>query len=202
MATIQGTTEKGGIKQWLFRANGLARVEAVSLDKEEQSAQDGESYIFHAECHTAAATSGTLLYIKNNSTVNSIHVTRIYIDPQSLTPTDLFLTQGISPTSISSGTDVTSTNIIQKNTGKVNALKDASTMTISDGSADITLTGGTVFHKFPVASRTSSQRNMNGTNVIAPGGEWYIGYTSAGGATNGEVISLSVNAYVAETDPE
>ncbi len=68
MAFIQGTTSSGGIKNWLIRASGLMRVESVSIFAEEEAAKDGDAYIFHGICHTAAATSGILMYIKNTNT--------------------------------------------------------------------------------------------------------------------------------------
>lgn len=203
MSLINLVTSKGGSKIWRGRSSGRAMVEAVKFDAEEQAAHDGEAYIMHGECHTAAATSGALMYIKNTSATNSIHVTRIYIDVGTLTPTDMFLTQVINPTTVSNGTDITTTGVIQKATNKVNALKSSgATLKISDGSSDMTFTGGDQFHKYPVASRTSYQRSMNGTNVIGPGGEWIIGWESAGTATDAQVISLSVNLYLGEEDPE
>jgi len=205
MADITLLTSEGGIKRWRGREDGRAMVESVAYTSEETAAEEGRGYIAHAVCHTAAATSGTLLAIKNLSSDQSFHLTRIYVDPQTLTVSDLLLTQIINPTSVSGGTDVTTSAIIQKNTGKNNLFASSGAqILISDASADATTVGGDQFHEFPVDSRTPIPRDMVGTNVIAPGGTWVIGYKREGGgnAVDGEKISLSVNGYSLATSRE
>ena len=210
MAFMNLVTSKGGVKAWRGRATGRALVEAVSFAGEEQAAHDGQSYIFFSRSHLAAATAGALMYIKNTSSTNSIHITRMYIDPiGALTPTDVILTQVINPTTVTGGTTISANTsaagIVQKNTSHVNALLGSGDVTykVSDGSSNITFTGGDYFHAYNViADGASTQRNMNGTNVIGPGGEWLIGWESAGTATDAELISLSINAYLAEDNPE
>jgi len=205
MTEITGRTSKGGIKSWLFRSTGLARVESVSFHAEEESAHVGDAYIGHAVCHTAAAASGVLIAITNNTADKNFHITRLYIDPQTITPVDLLLVQGIIPVGLTGGTDATTTAVVQKHTSKPNQfITGGAEVKISDGSADLTYTSGTEFHEWPVTSRLSTQRNMNGTNVIGPGGTWYIAYKREGGgtATDGEKIAISVNGYVGDTVKE
>ena len=172
---------------------------------EEAAAKDGNAYMAHAVCHTAAATSGVLMYLKNTSPDKDFHITRIYIDPQAIASTDLLIVQGLSPTSVSSGTDVTTSAIKQKNTNQPNIFSSAGAqLLISDAAADITIVGGDQLHEFPLASRTSVVREMHGTNVIGPGGSFYIGYKREGGrsATDGNKISLSVNGYAEAAERE
>jgi hypothetical protein len=94
---------------------------------------------------------------------------------------------------ISAGTDVTSTAIVNKNRGNTN-LFDL-TVKISDGSSDITYTGGTKYHSFPIKTMTSNFRDMAGTNIIPAGKSvlWAFKRVGGGSATDGEIISLSVN---------
>jgi len=209
MAFINLSTSRGGVKNWLGRADGRALVESKSFSGEEQAAHDGDAYIFHSRSHLAAATSGALLYLKNTSSDTSIHITRMYIDAiGTLTPTDLILTQVINPTTVTGGTTISANTsaagIVQKDTASVNALLSSGiTMKVSDGSSNITFTGGDYFHAYNLLTDgVSTQRNMNGTNVIGPGGEWMIGWESAGTATDAELISLSINCYLGSSNPE
>ena len=204
MAEITGRTSKGGLKTWLFRGSGLARVEAVTVSSEEDAAHKGMAYALHGVCHLAAATSGVLMYFKNTSALNTLHITRVHIDPQgAMTPTDLLVNFTLNPTTQTSGTDITSTGVVQKTTNKVNALKDAGiTLKISDGSADATFTGGDQFEEFPITDVTSVLRNLDGAVDVGPGGEFIVGWASAGTATDAELVGVTVQVYVALTDPE
>ena len=141
------------------------------------------------------------MYIKNTSQDLDFHITRIYIDAQTLAVDDLLITQTINPTTVTSGTDVTTSAVVQKNTAKNNNFANTgSIIKISDGSADCVITGGDKFHEFSIDSREKVERNMKGTNVIGPGGEWSIGYKREGGgdATDANKISISVNGYADE----
>ncbi len=205
MTEITGRTSKGGIKTWLFRASGLARVESVSIATEESHAENGDAYALHGVCRTAAAAAGGLLHIDNTFSTHSFHITRLFIDPQTITDPDLLATIFVDPTSITSGTDITSTGVVQKNTGSINALKSAGvTLTISDGSADMTFSGGTKLHEIPVVSRTPVSRDLNGTNIIGPGGKWLIGFKLEDGssAVDNQIVSVTVNGYIEEIDRE
>lgn len=168
-------------------------TESKSRPSEEVEAQQGHAFILHAECHTAAAVAGGLMAFQNTSTVNDVVITRIYIDPQTITPTDLIITQVKEPV-IASGTDISATGIIQKNFG-VGTLTPG-VLTISDGAADMTYTGGTQYHAFPANTMASTKRNMNGTNVVSPGTTILWGFKSAGAATDAEIVSLSVNFFI------
>ncbi len=201
MAEITLRTSKGGIKTWLGRANGRAQVEAVSYFAEEAAGEDGDAYIFHGECRTDAAAAGALMYIKNTSSTKNIRIGRLYFDPQTLTDADLLVTQWITPTTTTGGTDITTSGIIQKKTSAPNALASTGCiLKISDASSDMTFTGGSRFHTFPLNSRTSSQRDMKGTNIVGPGGEWFLGYKLEDGssAVGDQIIGISINCYIEE----
>lgn len=182
-----GTGYKGKVNQY-----NQFEVISESVPSEGKQAESGKAFIVHAECHTAAAASGGFMAITNNSSDYDLEITRIYIDPHTITPTDLVCTQVYDPT-VASGTDVSSTAIAQKNRGS--ALSMDATVTISDGSADMTYTGGTQYHAFPIKTMTSSQRNMQLTNIIPRNKTILFGWkTVAGGnATDGEIVSFSVN---------
>jgi len=172
--------------------NGLLQVNSRSEDAEEYEAERGNAFILHYECKLKAVASGGLLYIKNLDPNFNIHITRIYIDPFALTDTDLRITQWFNPV-VSGGEDVTATSIIQKNTSSGN-LFDLQ-MLVSSASTALTFTGGTRYHSFPVASRLSTQRDMNGTNIISlnKGILWGFKTESGAVATANETISLSIN---------
>lgn len=186
--------EDGTGTQNAVKVNDLNQLEvkSESLVSENSAAIKGEAFIIHFECHLAAASSGALLSITNNDADYNLEVTRIYIDPHTLTPNDLVVTQVFDPT-LSNGTDVSSTAVVQKNRSS----RESFDLTIkaSDSSSDLTYTGGTQYHSFPVNSRSSSQRNMNGSNVISKGKTIVWGWKTEGGgnATDAEIISLSVN---------
>ena len=167
-------------------------VQSESLPSEGFQAQMGKGFIVHAECHTDAAASGGLLLIQNLDTIYDYEITRIYIDPHVITPTDLIITQAFEP-SVSNGSDVSSTAIVQKNR---NTAEDFNLMIkISDGSSNLTYTGGNQYHSFPAKSMTSVQRDMKGTNIVPANKAMVFGWKTAGGgnATDGEVVSFSVN---------
>ena len=166
-------------------------VKSESLVSENSAAQRGDSFIVHFECHVAAANSGALMSITNNDQKYDLEVTRIYIDPHTLTPSDLIITQVFDPI-LSNGTDISS-NVIQKN--RESSSQFNLTIKASDSSSDLTYTGGVQYHSFPVDSRKSTQRNMNGTNILPKNKTIMWGYKTESGsvATDGEVISLSVN---------
>jgi len=168
---------------------------AKSYAGEEVAAQNGEAFIWHGECHLAAATSGALMYFKSTDVDKKVHITRIYIDPFSLSD-NIKIYQVKNPTTVSNGADVTSTNITNKNFSSGQTM--SGTLKISNGSSDMTYSGGTKYHSFIARSLTSTQRNMLGTNVLDNNDEILWGWETMDGvtpATNGEIISLSVNIY-------
>jgi len=205
MADIELQTSQNGIKKWRGRADGTALVESTSHTSEEARGHDGDSYIFHCVSRTAAAAAGGFLHISNTSAVDSIVVGRIYVDPQTLTDADLLCTQWTGITSISGGTDITSTGVVQKNSARVNALKTSGvTLTCSDASSDMTFTGGTKFHEFPLVSRTPAFRDMKSTNVIGPGRTWGLGWKLEDGsnAVDNQIVSFGVNCYLLDLKRE
>lgn len=176
------------------KVNEFNQVEVYSesVPSEGIQAERGNAFIIHAECHTAAAASGALMSITNNSSEYNLEVTRIYIDPHTITPSDLIITQVFDAT-LASGTDVSTTAVVQKNRGS--AASFDLEVKCSDASADLTYTGGTQYHAFPVKTMTSSQRNMQLTNVLPRNKSITFGWKTRGGgnATDGEIVSLSVN---------
>jgi hypothetical protein len=172
-------------------------VQSESVPSEGYQAQLNRSFIVHAECHTAAAASGGLMIITNNDQDYDLEISRIYIDACVLTPADLIVTQEFDATG-ASGTDVSSTAVIQKNKNS-NATFNL-TVKVSDSSADLTLSGGTQYHRFAMPTKTSQQRDMKGTNIIPSNSSIAWGWKTAGGgsATDGEIVSLSVNVIKRE----
>ncbi len=173
--------------------NRLA-TESKSRPSEEVESDAGFSYILHGECHTATAASGGLMYFTNTSTTREVVITRLYFDPHTITPTDLIITQVRKPT-VSNGTDISLTGIVQKNFGLAHAA--IGKLVISDGSSNMTYTSGDQYHSFGVKTMTSVQRDMKGTNIISPNTTILWGWktVSGGNATNGEIVALSINCF-------
>ena len=172
--------------------NNQLVVQSESIPSEAFQAQNGKAFIIHAECHTAVAASGGLMTILNNDTAYDLEITRIYIDACTLTPSDMIVTQ-VFDADISNGTDASLTAIVQKN--RNTAENFDLTVTVSDASSDMTYTGGTKYHRFAMSSMSSQQRDMRGTNIIPATKSVTFGWLTASGgnATDGEIISLSVN---------
>jgi len=175
-------------------------VQSKSRPSEEVEAEAGRSFILSGVCRTAAATGGGFLHFKNTSTTHDVIITRIYVDPQTLTDDDLLVYQVLNPTINAAGSDISTSGIIQKNTGSGNTL--AGILTISDASADMTFTGGSEYHRYSLISRTSTSRNMMGTNVITPqksiGLAWELEDGSA--AVDDQIVGICVNLYVRERE--
>ena len=178
--------------------NNLAKVDsnnrlttlAVTVEAEQNAAHVGRAFILHARTHTSVASSGGLLYFKNTSDDREFHVTRIYIDAHALSAS-LIITQFINPTAVS-GTDVSSTGIVQKNFSST--VSADGQLIISDASADLTFTGGTEYHAFNIDSKDSRVRDMRLSNVIGPGDTFGLGFeTYTGNAVDAEIISFSIN---------
>jgi len=181
----------GGVTWAKVDTNNRLHVSSESFAGEEIAAHNEDSFIVHGVCHLAASTDGALLSIKNTSADYHYHITRIYIDPHVITPAVLHLTQVANPTVTNGST--TTIQVLNKNLGSGASLVSESK--ISNGAADLSFSGGTVFHDYLVQSKTSTQRNMLGTNVVTPGKTWGIAYNSTVAATDGETIGLSVNIY-------
>jgi hypothetical protein len=70
-------------------------------------------------------------------------------------------------------------------------------LTVSDGSSDLTFTGGLPYHAFPVKTLEQYGRDMKGTNLLGQNDTLLFGWETvdAGNAVNGEIVSFSVNVY-------
>lgn len=169
-------------------------TESKSRESEEVEAEKGRSFILHGECHLAVAASGALISFENTSSDEEVIITRLYIDSHTITPTDLIITMEKGPT-ITNGTDISSTGVIQKNFGRGDTL--TGTLKISDSSSDMTFTGGANYHAFPVQTMSQYTRDVKGSNVISPGKIIGWGWKTRGGgnAVDGEIVSLSINCF-------
>lgn len=181
-----GTGAKAKIRE------GRLFVDSRSEPSEGVAADSGNSFVISAECRTAGATSGLFMSIKNNDPAFDFKVTRIYIYPQTLTDADLLCTQVFDST-VTGGSDVSSTAIVNKNRGSSNVID--LTVIASDASADATYTGGTEYHKLPLNSRTTSSRNMNGTNILSAGKSINFGWELEDGSTavDDQIVYFAVN---------
>jgi len=191
MATIEDGTGNG------YKAkvddNKRLYVDSKSSFAEEVAAQQGNAFVFSGQCHLKAGASGGFLAITNDDGDKLIAVSRIYIDAHSLSD-DLIVYQVKNPVP-AGGTDISSTGITNKNFASARVL--TATLVISDGSADMTYTGGTIYHAFPVKSLTSYQRDMKGTNILDRDDVLVFGWATVDGgpAVDGEIVSFSVNCY-------
>jgi hypothetical protein len=181
-------------KQYSGRINksGQLYVYSESIPSEGAQSERGNSFILHGECHLSANSSGGLMTFTNLEQEYDVEITRIYIDPHTITNTDLIITQ-VFDAVVSNGADISSTGIVQKNRGSGNVLK--ASLVISDASSDLTYTGGTQYHAFPVKSMTGLQRNMNSTNILSTNKSITWGFKTVSGsdAVDGQIVSFSVN---------
>jgi len=188
-------TIKSGDSGYVAKVDSNKRlfVDSKSSFAEEVAAYRGNAYIWHAQCHLAAATSGGLMAFTSTDPNFAYAITRLYFDAHSLSD-DIIIHQVKDPT-LSGGTDISSTGKINKNfsSGKT----QLGTLVISDGSADLTYTGGTDYHAFVLQNKQCIQRSMNGTNVISNNDVICWGWETLDGANavDGEIISLSINGY-------
>lgn len=174
-------------------SNNRLYVDSKSFFGEEVGAKEGDAYIWHGQCHLAAATSGGLMSFTSADQTFAYAITRIYIDCHTLSD-DIIIHQVKNPT-LTGGTDISTTGIINKNfqSGKT----QQGTLKISDGSANLTYSGGTDYHAFVVQTLKSYQRNMQGTNILKNGDSILLGWETVDGANavDGEIISISINGY-------
>lgn len=168
------------------RLHTLANV----IGSELAASKVGLSFIAHGRCHLAAAASGAFCAIQNTSTTHDLYITRIYLDGHTLTD-DIVITQSKNPT-VSSGSVVT---IVNKDFGEAKLAE--ATFTISNSSADLTLTGGTDYHAFVIRTLSSEMRDMRASNLLKQddiiGWKWET--IDAGSAVNAEIISFSINMF-------
>jgi len=161
---------------------------------EEVAAHNGNAFILHGACRLAVAGSGGLFYFKSTDSVRHVHLTRMFFDCRTLSD-DIIIYQVKNPTTVSGGTDISSTGIVNKNFTSGNAV--TGTLVYSDASNAITYSGGTNFHSFVVESKKSYFRNMNGTNMLSNNDTILWGWETLGGgnAATTDIISLSINFY-------
>jgi hypothetical protein len=131
--------------------------------------------------------------IKNTSADVKIAISRIYIDAHSLS--DSLIVEQIKNPTITGGTDISSTGIINKNYASSRDM--TAILTVSDSISDMTFTGGLPYHAFPVESLKQYGRDMKGTNLLGQNDILVFGWETvdAGNAVNGEIVSFSVNVY-------
>lgn len=193
------TVIKSGDSGYKAKVNSDNRilVHSESLFSEEVKAHGGSAFIFHAECHTAAAASGGLMYFTNNDVDRHFHVSRIYFDAHSLSQS-IIIKQIKNPATLVGGSNITtntSYGVINKNFLRSDQAQ--ATLVVSDAAADMTYSGGKAYHSFPIKTMSSVQRDMKGTNVITSTKTILWGWETLDGsnAVDGEKISLSVNGY-------
>ena len=159
----------------------------------------GKSGIAHAKCVFGASTSGGLLALTNNSQTEDMDITRIYFDAHALAA-PVQIVQVKAPTTVTGGTDLSTTGIIQKNYGSL--VTPSVGLVAAQSGAALSYTGGEEYHNFALSSLQSQQRNMNLTNIIAPGTTilWGFETTNVGGHAMGaaETIGISVNFVMVE----
>lgn len=163
-----------------------------SESSEEVEATNGNSLIVHYIAETKAVTSCGMLYILNQDATANMRLTRLYFDPQTLIDNDLIIKQVFDPTGVS-GQDVSTVANVQKNRGTTNTM--SLQILASNATGGLTFTGGEECHNFPISSRVSTQRNMNGTNVLSRNKSviWAIYREGGGTVTAGQKVSFSIN---------
>ena len=169
------------------------KVASKTSFAEEISAQNDRAFIFHGRCHLSANSSGAFMAIKNTSADVKIAISRIYIDAHNLT--DSLIVEQVKNPTIFGGTNISATGIINKNYASNRAM--TATLTVSDSSADMTFTGGSPYHAFPVESLKQYPRDMKGTNLLGQNDMLLFGWETVdgGNAVDGEIVSFSVNVY-------
>ena len=189
---------KGGFKEAGVDNFGHLLGTSVGLEAEGFYALSGQAFIIHAECHLSASAAGGFLSIKIDESDRVFVITRIFADAHTLT-TPLAILQVKEPATTTGGTGIstsTSVGITNKNYTKGTVL--SATITQSDGSSDLTYTGGQTYHSFPLASGETQSRDMKSTNILGKNDTILFGWKtlSGGNATNGEIVSISVNGYL------
>lgn len=170
----------------------LGRVRSAS--SEEHRSDGGQSFILSAECHLSASINGGLMAFKNTDPSDHVHITRLYFD--SLTANDDIIIYQVKNPTISNGTNVSTTNIINKNFENNRTLSGV--LTVSDASSDLTYTGGSKYHSFVLEAKKSRMRDMMGTNVLGNNNMVLFGWATLDGANavDGDKISISLNCFV------
>lgn len=168
-------------------------TEAHVLSAEANAAKDGDAFTLYGVCHIAAAAAGGLLYFKNTSTTYEVVITRAHFDARTLTD-DIIVGLEFEPVR-TSGTDISTTGMDNKNSGSAKALEGE--LYISDGSADMTFASGNEQQSFLVTTLLSFVRDMGDSVIVAPGKiiGWSWATLDAGAGVDAEIISVSVDCY-------
>lgn len=173
-------------------------VASRSSFAEEIGARNERSFILYGQCHLAAATSGAFMAFRNDNSDIMYAISRIYIDTHSLSD-NLIITQVKNPTR-TNGTDISTTGIVNKKFTAGRGL--SATLWISDSSSDMTFSGGSTYHAFPVKTLSQHLRDMKGTNILSKNDIIGWGWSTVDGsnAVDGEIVSFSVNLYEVPTE--
>ena len=167
-----------------------AFVNSVSHTAEEVHTFEGGSFLIHAECHMAATTDGGLLSFKYTGE-KRINIVSLFLDSLILTK-DMKIVVVKNPTIASGTVDVA--NIIQRNGFRTAELNQQ--VTISDGSADLTFTGGEELISFGIQSLQSKDRSPKGAFMMKKNDILLIGWeASTGNGIDGELISIALGIY-------
>ena len=167
-----------------------AFVNSVSHTAEEVHTFEGGSFLIHAECHMAATTDGGLLSFKYTGE-KRINIVSLFLDSLILTK-DMKIVVVKNPTIASGTVDVA--NIIQRNGFRTAELNQQ--VTISDGSADLTFTGGEELISFGIQSLQSKDRSPKGAFMMKKNDILLIGWEAfTGNGIDGELISIALGIY-------
>ncbi len=167
-----------------------AFVNAVSHTSEEVHTFNGESFLIHAECHMAANTDGGLLAFKYTGN-KRINIVSLFLDSLILTK-DMKIVVVKNPTIASGTVDVA--NVIQRNGFRTAELDQQ--VTISDGSSDLTFTGGEELISFGIQTLQSKDRSPKGAFMMKKNDILLIGWEAfTGNGIDGELISIALGVY-------
>ena len=167
-----------------------AFVNSVSNTSEEVHTFNGESFLIHAECHMAATADGGLLAFKYTGD-KRINIVSLFLDSLILTK-DMKIVIVKNPTITSGTVDVA--NVIQRNGFRTAELSQE--VTISDGAADLTFTGGEELISFGIQSLQSKDRSPKGAFMMKKNDILLIGWEAfTGNGIDGELISITLGVY-------
>ena len=167
-----------------------AFVNSVSNSAEEVHTFNGESFLIHAECHMAATTDGGLLAFKYTGD-KRINIVSLFLDSLILTK-DMKIVVVKNPTIASGTVDVA--NVVQRNGFRTAELSQE--VTISDGAADLTFTGGEELISFGIQTLQSKDRSPKGAFMMKKNDILLIGWAAfTGNGIDGELISITLGVY-------
>lgn len=167
-----------------------AFVNSVSHTAEEVHTFEGGSFLIHAECHMAATPSGGLLAFKYTGD-KRIDIVSLFLDSLVLTK-EMKIVVVKNPIIASGTVDVA--NVIQRSGFRTAELDQE--VTISDGSADLTFTGGEELISFGIQTLESKDRSPKGAFMMKKNDIFLVGWEAfTGNGIDGELISISLGVY-------